>query len=115
MTNYVFWNKDSGHSVETGLEGEKGSQHTAVLEEIPARGVFERLDFEFENLDKAEHLRRQNAIYIIGNKRNKYSWSTFISCNIVSTKKKSRTYVSVESHWSQYRVPAKSSGPRFES
>ena len=27
MTNFVFWNKNSGHSVETGQEGEKGSQH----------------------------------------------------------------------------------------
>lgn len=51
ITNIVFYPKDSGHSVETGLEGEQ-SQHTAILEER----VFKRLDFDFPNLGKADHL-----------------------------------------------------------
>lgn len=41
----MFWKKDSGHSVETGLEGEEERQYTTVLEAIRARGVFKRLDF----------------------------------------------------------------------
>lgn len=45
VTNFVFWNKDSGQSVETELEGEEESQHTTMLEEVWARGVFKRLDF----------------------------------------------------------------------
>lgn len=52
ITNFVFYRKGSGHSVETGLRGEKESQHTRILEER----VFKRLDFDFPNLDKAEHL-----------------------------------------------------------
>ena len=31
MTNFVFWNKNSGHSVETGQAGERGSQHIPLL------------------------------------------------------------------------------------
>ena len=51
--------------------------------------VFKRLGFGFGNLDKTEHVGKCNAIYMIGNKRNKYSWWTFISCNIFSIMKKS--------------------------
>ena len=48
---------------------------------IPDRGwgAFKRLGFGSGDLDKTEHVGKCNAIYMIGKKRNKYSWWTFIS------------------------------------
>lgn len=37
ITNFVFYNKNSGHRVETGFEGEE-SPYTAIPEEIWAEG-----------------------------------------------------------------------------